>query len=68
MPLRDALLALYFVVCALAVTWPGFALLGSGLEPRVLGLPWSFAWSIGWIVATFVALLAYHLTASDPEQ
>lgn len=68
MPLRDALLAVYFVVCALAVTWPGFALFGNSVEPRVLGLPWSFAWSIGWILATFVALLAYHLTAADPEQ
>ncbi len=57
---RHLLLSLYALVCAFAVLWPVYAWLGNHLEPRVLGLPMSFAWKIGWIFATFVVLMLFH--------
>lgn len=60
MPPRHLLLALYVLVCAGAVLWPGYACLGNRIEPRVLGLPMSFAWNIGWVLSTFVVLVLFH--------
>ncbi len=54
------LFALYVALCALSLTWPGYAWLGSGVEPFVLGLPFGFAWNVGWSVATFAALVLYE--------
>jgi len=54
----------YCVVCLLASIWPGFALLGARIEPRVLGLPFSFAWVIGWVLLTFVVLILFYRTVS----
>ncbi len=54
-------LAVYALVCAAALTWPGLSLLGAGrAEPRVLGLPLCFAWNVGWVVCTFFVLAAFH--------
>lgn len=58
------LLACYFVVCAAALTWPVYGWLGNTITPRVLGLPFSFAWNIGWVVMTFVVLGLFHLHTS----
>ncbi len=54
------LLAIYAILCFLASVWPGYALLGARLEPRVLGLPFAFAWVIGWVLSTFVVMILYH--------
>ena len=51
--------AVFVVICLAAVTWPGMWLVGTHLEPRILGLPPAVAWSGLWIVASFLALLAY---------
>ena len=37
MSLRNALFGLYVVICAAAVTWPGYRLFGNRVEPFVLG-------------------------------
>lgn len=60
MRLRHGLLAVYSLLCFAALTWPGYAWLGNGVEPYVLGLPFSLAWNVGWVVLTFVVLAAYH--------
>ena len=58
------LFAAYCVVCLLASIWPGFAYLGARIEPRVLGLPFSFAWVIGWVLLTFVVLIFFYRAVS----
>lgn len=53
--------ALYLAVCAVALVWPGYALLADRIEPYVLGLPIAFAWTVGWMLASFLGLCVYHL-------
>lgn len=57
MSLRTArlLTGSYFVLVAVAVTWPGM-LPFARLRPLVLGLPFSFFWVAAWI-ATSVPVL-----------
>jgi hypothetical protein len=68
MSLRHRLLAIYFVLCALALVWPGYAWLGNRVEPWVLGLPLSFAYNIGWVVLTFAVLVVFHLSGEDERR
>lgn len=63
--IRRGLLAGYFLLAAFCLVWPGYAWWGNGLEPYVLGLPWSFAWAVGWVVATLVVLGGYHLSGGE---
>ena len=63
--LRHILFGLYVMLCLGAMTWPGYAWLGNSIEPYVLGLPFSLAWVVGWVLATLVALTAYHATGED---
>lgn len=56
---RHALLLVYVVVCALALT-AGYAVFGVGAP--VFGLPRPFAYNIGWVLLTFCVLLAFRLT------
>ena len=58
---RQILFGFYMLICALALTWPGFRWIGNRIEPSVLGLPFSFAWNVGWILLTFLVLVVYHL-------
>jgi hypothetical protein len=60
--IRNILLATYTVVCAAALTQPGYVLFANRVEPFVLGLPLVLVWSVGWIMLTFVVLALYHLT------
>ena len=62
---RHAALATYFVICAAALIYPGYALLGNRLEPSILGLPLSFAYNIGWVVVTFIVLASYHYATGE---
>jgi hypothetical protein len=39
----------FVVLMAVAVTWPG-AVPAARIEPRVLGLPFAFAWPALWVV------------------
>lgn len=58
-------MALYAVLCALAVTWPGYAWISGQVVDRPLGLPFPLLWHAGWVVLTFVALVVFHLTGRD---
>jgi hypothetical protein len=62
------LLAVYVLVCLLALTWPGAQWAGSRIEPFVLGLPFSLAWYGGWSVATFLVLALYHRVTRGGEE
>ena len=57
--LPHVLYAAYVVVCLSALLWPLYAWAGTRIEPRVLGLPFAFAWNVFWVFASFVALLLY---------
>ena len=59
--LRHGLFAVYLIICAGALTWPGYAWLGNRIELFVLGLPFALAWNIGWVLMTFLVLVVYHL-------
>ncbi len=58
--MRHALLAGYAAVCLLAITWPGYAALGVGPRPFVLGVPFVVVWNLGWVLASFGVLVLYH--------
>ena len=62
MTTRNIGLAIYSVVCLLAICWPGYAMFGNSIEPFVLGVPFSLAWVVGWVLLTFLVLLVYHGT------
>ena len=61
MRIADLCLTLFAIVATAALTWPGMAIVGTRLEPRVLGLPPAFWWTVLWVLATFGALVLYHL-------
>jgi hypothetical protein len=53
----------FVLVCLAAVTWPGMSIIGTMIEPRILGMPPAVAWSGLWIVLSFLALIAYDFAA-----
>lgn len=62
------LLAAYFVFSGLALVWPLHGWLGNHVEPRVLGLPWSFAYVLAIVVANFgVLAFAYRRRWIDDD-
>jgi hypothetical protein len=61
------LFGIYVAVALLASIWPVYPWLGARVEPRILGLPFAFAWTIGWILATFLALVIFHRAVSREE-
>ena len=65
MSLRHWALGGYALVCALALTWPGYHLVGRRLTPYVLGLPLPFAWNVGWVALTFLVLVVFHLSGRE---
>ncbi|HXV75423.1 MAG TPA: hypothetical protein VD788_03825 [Candidatus Polarisedimenticolaceae bacterium] len=62
---RDLLLAIFLVSALAALIWPIYPLVGSSIEPRVLGLPFSLAWVVIWLVLSFLAMWIYHVSGSD---
>ena len=56
----DFLFGAYLLVCVAALVGPGMMSVGARDTPLVLGLPFALAWSVLWVVATFLALCAYH--------
>ena len=42
-----------------SLIWPVYAWAGERIEPRILGLPFAFAWNVMAVVASFFALLWY---------
>lgn len=57
MPLKTArlLTGLYFLVAAIAVTWPG-AVPAARIEPYVFGLPFAFFWPAAWVAVAVPVL------------
>lgn len=54
-------IGLYFLVCTLAMIWPG-AVIANRIEPMILGLPFLFFWYVFWVFAVFVGtLILYRL-------
>ena len=47
---------LFFLLFALAVTWPGMVPFNR-IHPLVLGLPFSMVWIAFWVVLSFLVLL-----------
>lgn len=60
-----AWLLIYFVVCTLAMVWPG-ALIANRIEPITLGLPFFIFWYVAWVFLLFVGLLIAYVT--DPSK
>lgn len=48
--------ALFFLLFALAVTWPGM-LPFNRFRPTILGLPFSMAWIAMWVLLSFLVFL-----------
>ena len=57
--LPHVLYGAYVVVCLSALIWPLYAWAGGRIEPRVLGLPFAFAWNVFWVLASCAALFSY---------
>lgn len=57
--LPHVVFGIYVAACLAAMVWPVYAWVGDRIEPRVLGLPFAFAWNIIWVLASFVALVVY---------
>lgn len=59
--MKGRLIAVFFVLYALALTWPG-VILANRVLPLVAGLPFVLAWYAAWVVLAGVVLLLYHTT------
>lgn len=66
--LARTLLALVVLTALLAMAGPLHVWLADRVEPRVLGLPFAFAWNVGWLAVTFAALATYHLATGEGER
>lgn len=63
--LRRTLVIAFFLVYAVAVTFPGVVPFNR-IFPLVLGLPFVLAWYAGWVVLGGVVLVLYH-AAEGPD-
>ena len=59
---RDVALAVFAVICAVAVAGPDYGWVGNRIEPFVFGIPFTLFWNVLWVGLSFVVLLAYHVT------
>ena len=50
----------YILAMAVALTFPGLDPFNT-IEPRILGLPFVFAWYLFWIVGAFVVLSLLYM-------
>jgi hypothetical protein len=65
--LPHVLYGVYVAVCLACLVWPVYAWAGARIEPRVLGLPFAFAWNVGWVLASFAALFLYDRATQRRE-
>lgn len=61
------LVALFYVVLFVALIWPVYPLF-SGIEPRILEMPFSLVYVVGSLVLSFAVLFAYHLWEDADEE
>jgi hypothetical protein len=54
------LVALFYVALFVALIWPVYPLF-SGIEPRILEMPFSLVYVVGSLILSFAVLFAYHL-------
>ena len=54
------LVAAYFLVMAVAVTYPGY-IPANTIRPLVLGFPFSLAWQVFWIFGSIAVLGGFYL-------
>ena len=59
-------LLIYFVLCTLAMVWPG-ALIANRIDPMVLGMPFFMFWYVAWVFALFVGLLIAYRKDTGEE-
>lgn len=52
-------MSIYFLVCTLAMIWPG-ALVANRIEPMILGLPFMFFWYVAWVFMVFVGTVVLY--------
>ena len=55
---------LYFLICTLAMIWPG-ATLANRIEPMILGLPFYLFWYLAWLMVAFIGLVICFRTEED---
>lgn len=54
-------MGIYFLICTLAMIWPGAAI-ANRIEPMILGLPFFFFWYVAWVFMVFVGtVILYRL-------
>jgi hypothetical protein len=58
------LMMLYFLVCVLAMIWPG-ATLANRIDPMIIGLPFFMFWYLAWLVVLFIGLIICYNTEED---
>lgn len=56
----------YFILMAVAVTFPGIAPFNS-IEPLVLGLPFVFFWISLWVFGALIVFLIVHIAHSRSD-
>ncbi|QEM82030.1 DUF3311 domain-containing protein [Halomonas binhaiensis] len=59
--------ALHFLVCVLAMIWPG-ALIANRIEPYVLGLPFFFFWYVLWMLVLFAGMWIAYVIRHGGQQ
>ncbi|MCA0918247.1 DUF3311 domain-containing protein [Halomonas denitrificans] len=59
-------LLLYFVLCTLAMVWPG-ALIANRIDPIILGMPFFMFWYVAWVFALFVGLVIAYRKDAEKE-
>ncbi len=52
-------MSIYFLVCTLAMIWPG-AVVANRIEPMILGLPFLFFWYVAWAFMVFLGTLILY--------
>jgi hypothetical protein len=61
-------MSIYFLVCTLAMIWPG-AVVANRIEPMIVGLPFLFFWYVAWVFLVFLGtVVLYRLEYSAPDR
>lgn len=61
------LMMLYFLICVLALIWPG-ATLANRIDPMILGLPFFMVWYMAWFFIVFIGCVICYRTEDKEER